>query len=37
MHVIEIYAIFIYLFDSEILLIIDLNKNKREKGGRGGE
>ena len=26
MHVKEIYVIFIHLFDSEILLIIDLNK-----------
>jgi hypothetical protein len=31
MHVKEIYAIFIHLFDSGILLIIDLNKKK--KGG----
>jgi hypothetical protein len=29
MHVKEIYVIFIHLFDSEILLIIDLNKKKR--------
>ena len=29
MHVKEIYAIFIHLFDSGILLIIDLNKKKR--------
>ena len=36
MHVKEIYVIFIHLFDSRILLIIDLNKKKREKGG-GGE
>ena len=28
MHVKEIYAIFIHLFDSGILLIIDLNKKK---------
>ena len=35
MHVIEIYVIFIHLFDSGILLIIDLNKEKREKGGGG--
>jgi hypothetical protein len=35
MHVKEIYVIFIHLFDSGILLIIDLNKNKREKGGGG--
>jgi hypothetical protein len=34
MHVKEIY-IFILLFVSGILLIIDLNKNKREKGGGG--
>ena len=32
MHVKEIYVIFIHLFDSGILLIIDLNKKK----GRGG-
>jgi hypothetical protein len=31
MHVKEIYVIFIHLFDSGILLIIDLNKKKREK------
>ena len=36
MHVKEIYAIFIHLFDSGILLIIDLNKKKGKKGG-GGE
>jgi hypothetical protein len=35
MHVKEIYVIFIHLFDFGILLIIDLNKKKREKGGRG--
>jgi hypothetical protein len=35
MHVKEIYAIFIHLFDSGILLIIDLNKKKGEKEGRG--
>ena len=29
MHVKEIYVIFIHLFDSGILLIIDLNKKKR--------
>ena len=29
-------VIFIHLFDSGILLIIDLNKKKRKKGG-GGE
>jgi hypothetical protein len=28
MHVKEIYVIFIHLFDSRILLIIDLNKKK---------
>jgi hypothetical protein len=33
MHVKEIYIIFIHLFDSGILLIIDLIKKKREKGG----
>jgi hypothetical protein len=33
MHVKEIYVIFIHLFDSAILLIIDLNKKKGEKGG----
>jgi hypothetical protein len=33
MHVKEIYAIFIHLFDSGILLSIDLNKKKGEKGG----
>ena len=36
MHVKEIYVIFIHLFDSGILLIIDLNKKKGEKGGGGG-
>jgi hypothetical protein len=35
MHVKEIYIIFIHLFDSGILLIIDLNKKKREKKGGG--
>jgi hypothetical protein len=35
MHVKEIYVIFIHLFDSGILLIIDLNKKKREKGEGG--
>jgi hypothetical protein len=34
MHVKEIYVIFIRLFDSGILLIIDLNKKK--SGKRGG-
>jgi hypothetical protein len=33
MHVKEISVIFIHLFDSGILLIIDLNKKKGEKGG----
>jgi hypothetical protein len=33
MHVKEIYVIFIHLFDSGILLIIDLKKKKGEKGG----
>jgi hypothetical protein len=33
MHVTEIYVIFIHLFDSGILLIIDLNKKKGKKGG----
>jgi hypothetical protein len=33
MHVKEIYVIFIHLFDSGILLIIDLNKKKGEKKG----
>ena len=33
MHVKEIYVIFIHLFDSGILLIIDLNKEKRKKRG----
>jgi hypothetical protein len=33
MHVKEIYVIFIHLFDSEILLIIDLNKKKGKKKG----
>jgi hypothetical protein len=37
MNVIEIYVIFIHLFDSGILLIIDVNKKKRKKGGGGGE
>ena len=39
MHVKEIYVIFIHLFDFGILLIIDLNKKKRETGvcgERGG-
>jgi hypothetical protein len=35
MHVKEIYVISIHLFDSGILLIIDLNEKK--KGKRGGE
>jgi hypothetical protein len=33
MYVKEIYVIFIHLFDSGILLIIDLNKKKGKKGG----
>jgi hypothetical protein len=33
MHVKEIYAIFIHLFDSGILLIIDLNQKKGKRGG----
>ena len=33
MHVKEMYVIFIHLFDSRILLIIDLNKNLGKKGG----
>ena len=33
MHVKEIYVIFIPLFDSGILLIIDLNKKKGKNGG----
>jgi hypothetical protein len=33
MHVKEIYVIFIHLFDSGILLIIDLNKKNGKKGG----
>ena len=32
MHVKEMFVIFIDLFDSGILLIIDLNKKKRKKG-----
>ena len=36
MHVSEIYVIFIHLFDSGILLIIDLSKKKGGKKG-GGE
>ena len=32
MHVKEIYFIFIHLFDSGILLLIDLNKKKRGGG-----
>jgi hypothetical protein len=35
MHVKEIYVIFIHLFDSGILLIIDLNKKKGKKWGWG--
>jgi hypothetical protein len=33
MHVKEIYVIFIHLFDSGMLLIIDLSKKKGKKGG----
>jgi hypothetical protein len=33
MHAKEIYVIFIHLFDSGILLIIDLNKKKEKKRG----
>ena len=33
MHVKEIYVIFIHLFDSGILLIIDLIKKKGKRGG----
>ena len=33
MHVKEMFVIFIDLFDSGILLIIDLSKKKRGKGG----
>jgi hypothetical protein len=33
MNVKEIYAIFIHVFDYGILLIIDVNKKKGEKGG----
>jgi hypothetical protein len=35
MHVKEIYVLFIHLFDSGILLIIDLSKKKREERGGG--
>jgi hypothetical protein len=35
MHVKEIYVISIHLFDSGILLIIDLNKKKGEQKGGG--
>jgi hypothetical protein len=35
MRVKEIYVIFIHLFDSGILLIIDLNKKKKGKRGEG--
>jgi hypothetical protein len=34
MPVKKIYVIFIHLFDSGILLIIDLSKKKRKRGGR---
>ena len=33
MNVKEIYVIFIHLFDSRILLIIDLSKKNGKKGG----
>jgi hypothetical protein len=33
MHLKEIYVIFIHLFDSGMLLIIDLSKKKGKKGG----
>jgi hypothetical protein len=33
MHVKEIYVIFIHLFVSGILLIIDLNQKKKKEGG----
>jgi hypothetical protein len=33
MHVKEIYVIFIHLFDSGILFIVDLSKKKGERGG----
>jgi hypothetical protein len=33
MYVKEIYVIFIHMFDSGILLIIDLNKKTGKKGG----
>jgi hypothetical protein len=33
MHVKEIYVMFIHLFDSGILLTIDLSKQKGKKGG----
>ena len=36
MHVREIYVIFIHLFDSGILLIIDSNKKISGGGGGGG-
>jgi hypothetical protein len=35
MHVKEIYVIFIHLLDSGKLLIINLNKKKRENKGGG--
>jgi hypothetical protein len=35
MHVKKNYVIFIHLFDSGILLIIDLNKKKKGVGGGG--
>ena len=33
MYVKEIYVIFIHLFDSGIVLIIDLSRKKGKKGG----
>jgi hypothetical protein len=36
MHVKEIYVIFIHLFDSGILFIIDLNNKQEQKRGGGG-
>jgi hypothetical protein len=33
MHVKEIYIIFIHLFDSGILLMVDLNMKKGKRGG----
>jgi hypothetical protein len=33
MHVKEIYVIFIHLFDSGIMLMVDLNMKKGKRGG----